>query len=203
MRKLIPVTAFIFMLMVPHAVSAQIQPELDTFNQERISINKKGMTFLTGWSLASVAAGGAGYFSAKEGEAKYFHQMNGMWGLINLLFGGAGLLQAYTDHKTYDFEKTIRQQSGIEKTFLFNTALDLVYVTAGFYLLQNAKTEPDKRDKYRGWGNSIIMQGGVLCLFDVVMFISHNRHGKKKLSPFLRRATFSFNGNGAGLQYRF
>jgi len=203
MKKNVFIHSAIVFCMFSTGLNAQIQQELDQFNRERININKTGMAILTGWSLANIAGGGIGYFTAEEGEAKYFHQMNGLWGIINAAFGGAGLLQAMSDKKSYDFEKTVKQQNGIEKTFLFNSALDLVYVTAGFYLIENGKVEPDKKAKYTGWGNSIILQGGFLCLFDVMMFVHHNRHGNKKLTPIIQRATFTMNSDGIGIKYRF
>jgi hypothetical protein len=196
-------TFFLLLLLLSGGLMAQVQTDLDNFNKERIHINKTGMTVLTCWSLANVAEGGIGYFSAKEGEAKYFHQMNGLWGIINVVFGATGLLQAIKDHRTYDFEKTLKQQQGIEKTFIANAALDLVYVSVGIYLKENAKVDLKRSEKYRGWGNSIIMQGAFLCLFDASMFIAHNHHNNKKLSPILRRATFTLNENGAGVMYRF
>lgn len=191
------------LLFIQNNAHAQIQSELDVFNKERIHINKTGMSVLTAWSLGNVAAGGIGYFTADEGEAKYFHQMNGMWGAINTVFVVTGLLQAVKDKKSYDFEKTLKQQNSLEKIFLANAALDMVYVSMGFYLLENAKVDLKRSEKYRGWGNSLIMQGGFLCAFDVVMFIVHNRHATKKLSPLIKRATFTVNENGVGLNYRF
>jgi hypothetical protein len=201
MRKII-----LFLLLsagLCNNANAQIQSELDTFNSYRRLINIRGMSLLTAWSAANVIGGSYGYFTADEGQAKHFQGMNAMWGGINLIFGLAGLIQANSDHKKYDFNQTVRQQHSIEKTFLFNAGLDLAYIAGGFYLLENAKVDHDHEARYKGWGTSIIMQGAFLCLFDAGMFISHNTHGKKKLDPIIQRATFVMSGDGVGIRYRF
>lgn len=192
-------------LIFPVILSAQghHEQDLNAFNKERLYINKTGMGILTGWSLVNMAEGGIGYFSAKEGEAKYFHQMNGMWGVINVVLGATGLVQAIRDNKTYDFQNSLKQQYKLEKVFLFNTALDIVYVSAGFYLREMAKTDLKRKDRFLGWGNSIILQGGFLCVFDAILFSVHNNHGNKKLEPIIRRAAFTLNENGIGLRFRF
>lgn len=180
----------------------QIQQDLDTYNKERLHINKTGMSVFTAWSLANVISGGVGYATSKEGEARYFHQMNGLWGVINSAIGGAALIGAIRDKKSYDFKKSIKEQYGMEKTFLLNAGLDAAYIAGGIALIQNARHDFKRSEKYRGWGNSIAMQGAALMVFDIAMFVVHNQHGRKKLSPILNRATFSVNENGIGLQFR-
>ena len=183
--------------------SGQVQQELDHYNRERLSITTTGMAILTSWSLVNVIGGGTGYFTSGEGEARYFHQMNGMWGVVNLAIGGAGWLGSLRDHKTYDVEQSLKNQQGHEKVFILNAALDAVYITAGLALVQNGKADPKRAVRYRGWGNSLLVQGGGLMIFDAVMFVIHNRHGKNKLLPIIRRANFSWNENGIELNYRF
>lgn len=203
MKKLICFLTWLPLTGWLSTVSGQVQQELDQYNRERLSINKTGMAILASWSMANVIGGGTGYFTAREGEARYFHQMNGMWGLVNLAIGGAGWLGALRDHKTYDFEQSLKNQQGHEKVFILNAALDAVYITAGLLLVQNGKADPKRAGRYRGWGNSLMVQGGGLLIFDAVMFVVHNHHGKNKLLPIIRRANFSWNENGIGLQYRF
>lgn len=193
----------ILLVLLSQFTFAQVQTDLDRFNIERVKINKDGMAVLTAWSLANIAAGGIGFGLASEGEARYFHQMNGLWGIINGALGGFGLLQAMKDHKTSDFEKTLKQQNGHEKIFLLNAGLDCAYMATGIALLENARVDAKRSERYRGWGHSIIIQGGALLVFDAIMFMAHNRHGKKKLTPIIKRATFSMNENGVGLLYRF
>ncbi len=179
---------------------AQTLDELNEFNKERISISKKGMTFLGAWSLGNIAAGAYGYASTHAEVDKNFHKMNMMWGGINLVFAATGYIGAAKDKKTYDLIKSFKQQQSIEKTFLANAALDAVYITAGLYLTERAKNESSKGAVFKGYGQSIMLQGAFLMCFDAAMFAIENKHGNKKLYRFLDKVNLSSNGLGMKLR---
>jgi hypothetical protein len=94
--------------------------------------------------------------------------------------------------------QTLLGQSAIEKTFLINGGLDLVYLTAGLYCLEKSKNDSNA-DKYKGYGKSLFVQGGGLLLFDAIMYISHIKHGKL-LYEALDKVQFS--GNSIGLVWK-
>ena len=179
---------------------SQTQDELNQFNKERITISKKGMVVLGAWSLSNLAVGAYGYSTTNAGVDKNFHKMNMMWGGINLVFAAAGYVGAITDKKTYDLNKSFKQQQSIEKTFLANAALDAAYITAGLYLTERAKNQLTKHDVYKGYGQSIMMQGAFLMCFDATMFLIENSHGNKKLYRFIDNVKLS--SNGIGLQFK-
>jgi hypothetical protein len=87
---------------------------------------------------------------------------------------------------------------GIEKTFLINGGLDLIYITAGLYCLEKGNNTSN-RDKYKGYGNSLLMQGGSLLLFDAIMYIINVNHGKQ-LYKLLDKIQFS--GNAVGVIWK-
>ena len=58
---------------------------------------------------------------------------------------------------------------GAEKSFLFNAALDVAYMTAGFWLIDASNYRADDADRFRGFGQSLILQGGFLFVFDLIM----------------------------------
>ncbi len=187
-----------FLLVLPTLSFSQ---RLKEFNLEKITIDKKLMVGLGAWSVANIGVGTYGW-ATTENEAKYFHQMNVLWGGVNLALALPGYLNARkADPSTYSFAETWRLQSRTEKIFLFNTALDLFYVTGGFYLKQRALTDVENYHRYRGWGNSLVMQGGFLFLFDMAAVIVHNRHRKNKLDGFLENIELS--NSGIGLTYKF
>ena len=93
----------------------------------------------------------------------------------------------------------------MEKIFLANAMLDIVYVTGGVCLKEYSYNQSDikHRQQFNGFGNSVIMQGAGLLVFDTFMTLLNNRNRKKNLDPFLKKATLSFTGNYFKIGYRF
>ena len=191
----------IFLFLFPCGLSAQT---LNDYNQERLSLDKNLMIGLGSWSIANVGVSGVGWATA-DGEAKYFHQMNVMWSGVNLALALPAYFKARkTDSKGMSFSKTWKEQGKTEKAFLFNSALDLFYISGGFYLKQRALLDAGNYHRYRGWGNSLIMQGGFLLFFDVAAVILHSKHRKNKLENFWDETTpitLGVTNNGIGLQF--
>jgi hypothetical protein len=155
------------------------QVTLQEFNRERFAINKKAFLVLGSWSAANIISGVIGQ-SASTGQAKYFHQMNIIWGSVNLLVALPGYIGARKSATDLSMTASIKGQAATEKTFAFNAGLDLAYMAAGAWTIEKGNSHANS-DKYRGYGKSIIMQGAFLLIFDAVMFTTHNRHGKKLL----------------------
>jgi len=179
---------------------AQTTEDLTTFNARRNTIDSKGMPVLGAWGLANVVVGVTGTITTCAETDKYFHQMNLFWGGINLALATVGYLGAKKDKKSYDLAATFKKQQSIEKTFLFNAALDAVYISAGAYLLEKSKNSTSRKEMYNGYGQSLILQGAFLLGFDAVMYRVHTKHAKLKLSPFLEHIKLS--SNGIGLYYQ-
>jgi hypothetical protein len=115
----------------------------------------------------------------RERETKYFHQMNLIWGgSVNFFIAGPGYLGTRRRSTNLSLPASLKQQTVIEKTFLFNAGLDLAYLAGGAYLIEKGKNNGSP-DKYKGYGKSILLQGVALLLFDVIMYATQNRHGKK------------------------
>ena len=179
---------------------AQSADELKQYNVERNNISKKGMLFLGAWSAGNILVGAAGLATTHAEVDKNFHEMNLFWGGINLALAATGYLGAKNDKKSYDLKQSIKAQNSIEKTFLANAALDLAYVTAGFYLSEKSKNESSRKAMYKGFGQSIVLQGAFLFCFDAAMFYIENNHANKKLYRFLDKVNLS--SNGIGLKYK-
>ncbi len=148
------------------------------FEKERTGISKKSMLVLGGWSAANIIVSGIAT-GTHNPEVRYFHQMNVMWGGINLAIAGLGYWGAgkeKIDNPT--LAAVLKHQSKTEKTYLINTGLDVLYVGAG--LLMNKTSNNQKNpDKFKGYGNSIMLQGGFLLLFDAVNYAIHRKHSKQ------------------------
>src|SRR6478752_4157771 len=115
--------------------SSSAQLNLEQFNRERLQLTKNGMLVLGGWSAVNIISGGIG-LSNSSGETEYFHRMNLIWGSVNLVIAGASYWSLTRRKTNLSFADTRKEQSRIEKTFLLNGTLDLVYITAGFYLCE-------------------------------------------------------------------
>jgi hypothetical protein len=166
----------VFFAFLPLDVFAQNISELQDFNEIRISYNEKGMLILGGWAVGNMIWGGiaAGQTS---GQTKAFHQMNMYWNSVNLLIAGFGYWQATKENPGTDFWATMDAQQSMEKILLFNAALDVAYIAGGMYLKERG-LRIDK-DKFVGFGKSIILQGAFLLTFDAVMYTFHHTHAKE------------------------
>ena len=182
---------------------AQTDPIIKQFDYRKNTINHNGMIVLTSWASANIIGSGIAYSLTKSNEEKEFHLMNASWGIVNLGIALPGLLSKQKTSATlYDLQKN---QTKIEKLFLANAILDVAYISGGFYLKEYSKNQPDikKQERFNGFGNSVIIQGAGLMVFDLAMTILNNRNRKKHLDPFLKNTSISFTGNYVKLGYRF
>ena len=187
---------FFIIFISSQYVFAQIPTD---YNKQRNEIDKKLMLTLTTWSSANIIASSIGWASAENGEAKYFHQMNVMWSAINIGLALPGYFKARNSNSQISLGNTFRKQSETEQAFLFNTGLDIAYVTAGFLLKSEGKHNIPKQAQFNGFGNGLLLQGGFLFLFDLSAYIIH-RHHATLLNPTLERLTMS--SSGIGLNWR-
>ena len=191
MKFLIPL--FLFISTVSFA-----QPLLQ-FNQERLKTDKHLMIGLGSWATANFLFSGVGWATVSEGEAHYFHQMNVLWNTVNIGLAIPGYFNAKKSNPNLTFDKSVLNQHKTEKIFLINTGLDVAYISAGLLLRSNAKINLSKRDQFNGFGNSLLMQGGFLFLFDLTAYLIHNQHAKKSLNKMMN--TIELSSSGLGIKW--
>lgn len=181
---------------------SQTQEELNTFNKERLKLQKTGMAVLGIWAVGNITTGIIGYQST-EGSVAELHKMNAIWNGINLALAVPGYIGAARGKYDLPFRKTYKEQSGVEKTYLFNSGLDVAYILGGLYLTERSKNETDfkKHNMYLGYGNSIMFQGGFLLLLDATMYFVHSSHGTRKLDQYLDKVIIGYNGVGFRHQF--
>lgn len=175
--------------------------DLTKFEKERVRISKNAMITLAGWSAANIIVSGIAT-KTHNAENRNFHQMNVMWGGINLAIAGLGYWGAQKekiDNPTP--ESVMKHQKRIEKTYLINAGLDVVYVASG--LLMNQTSDNQKNpEKFKGYGNSIMLQGGFLLLYDGIMYAIHRGHGKQ-LKGLGDKVTLNAGPGAVSLTYNF
>jgi pheromone shutdown protein TraB len=185
--------------LLGNAAWAQIENDtLVSFNEKRIQISRVGMTALGSWAIGNFLVSGF-LIGRTDGSTKAFHQMNVGWNLINLGLAGFGYYNALkANPAALDLYQTIKEQYGLEKTFLFNGGLDVGYVLGGLYLTERARNASKNQDMLKGFGQSIMLQGGFLLVFDLAMFFIVNHHGQL-LQPLLNNVTFTGSLSGIGV----
>jgi hypothetical protein len=68
----------------------------------------------------------------------------------------------------------------MKQVLLFNAGLDVAYIVGGAYLRERGRSRPDKADQLRGYGKSIMVQGGFLLAFDLVNYVIFKRRGDQQ-----------------------
>jgi len=173
------------------------QDSLKVYNVERVRITSNGMEYLGGWGLLNTGTGAVLWTQSTDPESRYFFQMNTIWGSANFLTA----LLSYTGiqnskNKKLTAAQSLQQQEHIEKIFRINMYFDAAYLGAGAYL----KLVGDSRNspQMKGYGESVLLQGGFLLLFDGLMLHAEKQHGGK-LRNFLEKHPMTFDGKRVGI----
>jgi hypothetical protein len=170
---------------------------LSLFNSQRNKINKNGMRVLGGWAAGNIISGAIGSSKA-AGQAKYFHQMNMFWGVVNISLAGAGLYRATCGNHDLPLTKSLKEQAKLERIFLFNAGLDVAYMAGGLYLMQRGKNSITNTVRLKGYGKSVLLQGAFLLLFDGAMYALLHYKGKK-LYKLAEKLEISATAQSAGV----
>ena len=154
---------------------------------QSLGMNNIGMGILGGWALANISIGAYGW-SQQTGQASYFHQMNLFWNAVNLSIAGFALYNNLSsDYSLYSGKELLDMQLKTQRIYLINGALDVGYIATGFFLKYLASKYPKNELRLRGYGNSVILQGSFLFVFDLVMYGLQRSHR----ADFLQQLTFS------------
>lgn len=198
LRKLLLAAGSVLLGNAAHGQEPVSTADLRTFSQQRHDHTKTLGLTLGGYALANIAVSGIALGRA-SGETKYFHQMNVYWNLVNLGIAGIGLLGLRKENpQTETLSDAVRKHEGIKRTLLFNAGLDVAYMTGGLYLINRGETRPDQRDKFRGFGKAVIVQGGFLLVFDVVNYLIFQKQGDAKQFKLIGQGPM-----GVGMQMTF
>lgn len=168
---------FITLLILVISVSvAEAQNNYQSFYEKSLSINNTGMYVLGSWAIANIAVGAYGWAN-NTGQSKYFHQMNLFWNTVNLSIAGFALYSNFTsDFASITGHQLLQKHIKTENLYIINAGLDVLYIGTGFFLKNYAIKKKQKHDLLTGYGNSVILQGSFLLLFDLIMAgIQQNR----------------------------
>ena len=136
-------------------------------------IQKNGMYILGAWAAANLISSPI-LASNTSGHEKYFHLMNGGWNLINLGLAGSSLLYMKNNNYHNNSIKSYLNHRKLQNIFLVNGVLDFTYMTAGLYLMERSNNIVTRADQLKGIGQSLLLQGAFLAVFDFSMLIVLN-----------------------------
>ena len=172
--------------------------QVTDFQKEFNSINENLMLSLGSYAVANFAISGAAYFSSEDEYSKRFHEMNVMWNTVNMGLALPGYIKARRGGQPMTRSEMLKAQKKTESIFLINDVLDLGYIATGIWMREVAPNQLDQEDLFKGYGNSLILQGSFLLAFDAVAYYIHHNHGKKL--PAFEKVSLSSTQLGIGLR---
>ena len=155
------------------------------------------MLGLGSYAVTNFVVGGIGYATSHDKATKHFHEMNVMWNTVNLGLAVPGYLKAKRGGKSLTLEEMIKEQKKTETIFLVNDVLDLGYIATGVWMRNESVNQGDRADMFKGYGNSLILQGSFLLAFDAYAYYLHRNHAKQL--PMLEKVSVHPTGAGVAL----
>ena len=172
-------TVVIGVLILGRVVAADTAADPGELTRARYQTNTIGMSVLTAWAGVNLVGGGILALTSDDSFSQSFHGANAGWNIVNLGLGLPGLLGSL-DTPDLDLPSTIREQQTIESVLLLNAGLDVAYMVAGGGMLLESRLASLGAGSFglseaeaRGIGIALILQGGFLFAFDLVMFFLH------------------------------
>lgn len=199
-RLNIIIAATAVVLLTAGQVKAQSSLSMQSFQSERIAMNKSGMVVLGSWAIGNILLGAYGNQKA-TGEAKYVHQFNAMWNLVNFGIAAFGYVNAATaDPSAMSNTEILKEFGALQNFLLLNAGLDVAYMATAVYLKERAKSSANG-ERLRGYGNSLLIQGAFLLVFDSAMYLLHENNASIRLYPHIGNL---ISGNiGVGISWNF
>jgi len=180
-------------------VYAEAQTDVETFFSKSQKTTNTGMMVLGSWAILNIATGAYG-MSTQAGSSKYFYQMNLFWNTVNLGIAGYSLISGYlTDISLLSHEQMVEKHMFTEKLLLINAGLDILYMATGGFLISKSKSSTKRPELLKGYGQSLILQGGFLLVFDTLLyFILHDQSNR-----FLENLHVAFTPQSFQVAFQF
>ena len=164
LKFIVPVIIFI---SLTSAVKSQDSTSIhDLFYKKQ----QQSLSLLSSWSVGNLILSpiATKNLFGPSTTNEYFHQMNFSWNLLNVGIAGLGHIIVNKDSKKpWDIQTLHFKKKKAEKSIIINMGLDLAYMVTGFIIKNNlAESSMNK-----GYGNSIILQGGYLLFYDAIFLM--------------------------------
>lgn len=157
------------------------------------------MVVLGTWAASNIIIGAYG-IKNDTGANKYFHQMNLFWNTVNASIATVSLINGLNqNYSLLNNAELLAKHLTSEKLFLINAGLDVLYIGAGAFMVNRSKTAAKRKDLLKGYGQSIILQGSFLFVFDIIIYgIQHSRR-----IQFLEHSSLHLSFNSLSFSINF
>jgi hypothetical protein len=204
MRQTVLLPFLITVLLLPNVGWAQqldslqvYQAQIDQANLARQAQTRAALWVLGGWAVGNIGLG-LWMQSRTGGPERAFWQMNAGWNAVNLALAGAGLWSAYHDPTSgLALSQSLQEANKLTRILLFNAGLDVGYMALGLYLQERSRRPaltPQRANQFRGWGRSLVLQGGFLLVFDAAFAWLNHRQVARNLHPLLEQLEITPGG---------
>lgn len=190
--------ALVFTALSSFSQNHNNQAFADSMASRREAVHRKNMIVLGSWAGANLIGSGIAMGNS-SGARHYFHQMNVYWNIANLGIAAMGLLARSRATGANSWSRVVKQQHRIETIVAVNGGLDLGYIMTGIYLKERGQNRGN--EQLKGYGNSLLLQGGFLLAFDIFQYIGHRRNGRA-LENALGNWQLGATSSGLGMVYR-
>lgn len=164
--KLLNIIVFMFFI----GINLYGTNSYDDFHIKSVNTNNYGMYALGTWAIVNMSTGIYGW-SKYSGDRKYFSQMNFFWNTVNISIATISLYNNFSpDASILTDAEIIKKHTKLENIYLINAGLDVIYMGSGAFLRHLSVKNEKNTDLLKGYGNSLILQGGFLFVFDLIMF---------------------------------
>jgi hypothetical protein len=188
-------------LLLVNGLYAMEPNPFQQYEIQRLDINRSAMLVLGSWAVGNMLVGTYGHFNT-TGQIREFHQFNFMWNVVNLGIAAFGYHQAATaDPMAFGYVDILKEYNTLQNILLLNVGLNVSYMATGLYLRERSKNSRKYGDRLKGYGNSLLLQGAFLFVFDTSLFFIHRSHANLHLYPQLE--SLAAGGAGLGILFRF
>ena len=169
----------VFLLFGLQMAEGQDVTSSPEWGRELAGLQQNGMLVLGSWAVGNFAVSGY-QMTRTKGTTYYFHQMNVFWNTVNMAIAVGGYLGASQMGDLSSME-LYEEYHNFSKVLLINTGLDVAYVMTGLYLRERSGNVQKHTKRLKGYGNSLMLQGGFLFAFDLVLVLI-NEHALGSLT---------------------
>jgi len=143
-------------------------------SQLRVDAERAHLWRVAAWGGLNVAGGLllVGASDRDEREARWsFGAMSAGWGLVNVGIAAAGLWGG-PGEPTGTLATALDDERFLHDVLLLNLGLNVAYSAVGTTMLAAGYRDVSNADRWRGFGTSLIVQGGGLLVLDGVAFFA-------------------------------
>lgn len=176
LSRILTLLLLCFLIGVPTWVMAQNgQQDPLWWQQQSLRHQQNGMLILGSWAGLNLLTGGLGY-ARTDGSRSYFHQMNAAWNTVNAGIAYFGYKGTLTNTSVTSAE-ILYDMNRFDTILLVNAGLDVLYISGGAWLAYRGYKLG--KERWKGYGQAIILQGSFLMAFDLLLYASHTKLSKQ------------------------